>query len=87
MILGGGLGAGMAAIMKQESQAAQLLGKIQAQGGQLSSVDEAILGQLLGEIYQKPSQMMYEPMSIRNLKSDFTSVITLHSSLPVTVLD
>jgi len=58
MILGGGLGAGMAAIMKQESQAAQLLGKIQAQGGQLSAVDEAILGQMLGEIYQKPSQML-----------------------------
>ena len=58
MILGGGLGAGMAAIMKQESQAAQLLGKIQAQGGQLSEVDEAILGKLLGDIYQKPSQMM-----------------------------
>ena len=58
MILGGGLGAGMSAIMKQESQAAQLLGKVQAQGGQLSEVDEAMLGQLLGDIYQKPSQLM-----------------------------
>lgn len=58
MILGGGLGAGTAAIMKQDSQAAQLLGKVQAQGGQLSEVDEAILGKLLGDIYQQPSQLM-----------------------------
>ena len=58
MILGGGLGAGMAAIMKQESQAAQLLGKVQAQGGQMSEVDQAVLGKLLGEIYQNPSQLM-----------------------------
>lgn len=58
MILGGGLGAGMAAIMKQESQAAQLLGKVQAQGGQMSEVDQAVLGKLLGDLYQKPSQLM-----------------------------
>ena len=58
MILGGGLGAGTAAIMKQGSPAAQLLGKVQAQGGQLSEVDEAILGKLLGDIYQQPSQLM-----------------------------
>ena len=58
MILGGGLGAGMAAIMKQESQAAQLLGKVQAQGGQLDMIDEQNLAQLLGDIYQKPSQLM-----------------------------
>ena len=58
MILGGGLGAGMAAIMKQESQAAQLLGKVQAQGGQMSEVDQAVLGKLLGDIYQNPSQLM-----------------------------
>ena len=58
MILGGGLGAGMAAIMKQESQAANLLGKVQAQGGQMSEVDQAVLGKLLGDIYQNPSQLM-----------------------------
>ena len=58
MILGGGLGAGMAAIMKQESQAAQLLGKVQAQGGEMSEVDKAVLGKLLGDIYQNPSQLM-----------------------------
>ena len=58
MILGGGLGAGMAAIMKQESQAANLLGKIQAQGGQLDIVDETNLAQMLGDIYQQPSRFM-----------------------------
>ena len=57
-ILGGALGAGSAALMKQESQAAQLLGKLQAQGGQLSSNDERLLAQLLGDIYQNPSQLM-----------------------------
>ena len=57
-ILGGGLGAGAAAMMKQESEAGELLGKIQAQKGQLSEMDEARLGQLLGEMYQNPSQMM-----------------------------
>ena len=58
MILGGGLGAGTAAVMKQDSQAAQLLGKIQAQGGELSEVDQAVLGKLLGDVYQQPSQLM-----------------------------
>ena len=58
MILGGGLGAGMAAIMKQESQAANLLGKVQAQGGQLDIVDETNLANLLGDIYQQPSRFM-----------------------------
>ena len=58
MILGGGLGAGAAAVMKQDSQAAQLLGKIQAQGGNLSEVDQAVLGKLLGDVYQQPSQLM-----------------------------
>ena len=58
MILGGGLGAGMSAIMKQESQAAQLLGKLQAQGGELSTSDEVMLSNMLGDIYQQPSQLM-----------------------------
>ena len=58
MILGGGLGAGTAAVMKQNSPAAELLGKIQAQGGELNEVDQAILGKLLGDIYQNPSQLM-----------------------------
>ena len=58
MILGGGLGAGTAAVMKQDSQAAQLLGKIQAQGGQLDQQDQMYLASLLGDLYQKPSQLM-----------------------------
>ena len=57
-ILGGALGAGTAALMKQESEAARLLGKLQAQGGQMSSTDQRILGALLGDIYQNPSQLM-----------------------------
>ena len=58
LILGGGLGAGMAALMKKESPSARLLGKIQAQGGELDAEDERILGDLLGAIYNKPSQLM-----------------------------
>ena len=58
LILGGGLGAGAAALMKRDSPAAVLLGKLQAQGGELDSVDEAQLANLLGQIYQNPSQMM-----------------------------
>ena len=58
LILGGGLGAGMAAIMKRDSEAGRILGKIQAQGGELDAIDEANLGRLLGEMYQTPSQLM-----------------------------
>jgi len=58
MILGGGLGAGTAAVMKQESDAAKLLGKIQAQRGELDEFDQRVLGELLGEIYNQPSQFM-----------------------------
>ena len=57
-ILGGALGAGTAALMKQESDAAKLLGKLQAQRGQLTSSDERMLAQMLGDIYQNPSQLM-----------------------------
>ena len=58
MILGGGLGAGMAAIMKRDSDAGALLGKIQAQGGELDENDEAMLSKVLGDIYSGPSQLM-----------------------------
>jgi len=58
LILGGGLGAGAAAMMKRESEAGELLGKIQAQRGQLSEMDEQRLGELLGQIYQNPSQIV-----------------------------
>ena len=57
MILGGGLGAGTAALMK-ESPAARLLGKIQAQGGDIDEADEIALSQMLGDIYSNPSQIM-----------------------------
>ena len=58
LVLGGGLGAGAAAMMKRESEAGELLGKIQAQRGQLSEMDAQRLGELLGEIYQNPSQIV-----------------------------
>ena len=58
MILGGGLGAGMSAIMKKESEAGRLLGKIQGQGGALDANDEMALSNMLGDIYQQPSQFM-----------------------------
>ena len=53
-ILGGALGAGTAALMKQENEAARLLGKIQAKGT-LSASDEAQLANLLGDIYSNQS--------------------------------
>ena len=58
MILGGGLGAGMAALMKRESDAGALLGKIQAQRGELDENDTIKLAQLLGDAYSSPSQLM-----------------------------
>ena len=58
LILGGGLGAGAAAMMKQDSEAGRLLGKIQAQGGSVDKVDEIQLATLLGDMYQNPSQLM-----------------------------
>ena len=56
-ILGGALGAGTAAVMKQESPAARLLGKIQAQGGQLDELDKMALSNELTNIYNNPSKM------------------------------
>ena len=58
-ILGGALGAGTAAIMKQESSAARLLGKIQSQGGQLDELDKMALSNELTNIYNNPSKMGY----------------------------
>ena len=57
LILGGGLGAGVAAVMKQDNEPAQLLGKIQARG-ELTPGDEMRLAQLLGDIYSNQSQLM-----------------------------
>ena len=58
LILGGGLGAGMAAMMKKDSDAGQLLGKIQAQGGEMDEMDQMQLSRLLGDMYNSPSQLM-----------------------------
>ena len=58
LILGGGLGAGMAAMMKKDSDAGQLLGKIQAQGGEMDEMDQMQLSRLLGDMYNSPSQFM-----------------------------
>ncbi len=58
LILGGGLGAGMAALMKQESPSARVLGKIQAQNGELDEQDKVELSRLLGDVYNNPSELM-----------------------------
>ena len=58
LILGGGLGAGVSALMKRDSEAAQILGKIQSQNGVLDEVDEARLSAVLGDVYNSPSQLM-----------------------------
>ena len=55
-ILGGALGAGTAAMMKQNNPAAQLLGKIQATG-ELTDTDERQLASILTDIYSNPSQL------------------------------
>ena len=55
-ILGGSLGAGMAALMKQD-EAGRLLGRMQATGGVLSTQDEILLGKILSEAYSNPSQI------------------------------
>jgi len=54
-MLGGGLGAGVAAMSKQ-NEAGRVLGKVQAQGGVLTE-DEAVIAELLSELYQNPSQI------------------------------
>ena len=50
LILGGGLGAGASALLQRESPAGKMLGKIQAQNGELSAADEMQLASLLGQI-------------------------------------
>ena len=57
MILGGGLGAGVAAMMKQESPAARLLGKMQS-GQELDVVEREAIAQELAEIYRNPQVLM-----------------------------
>ena len=56
-LLGGSLGAGVAALMKQ-NEAGRVLGRVQASGGEISPADEAIIGRILGEMYANPSAML-----------------------------
>ena len=56
-ILGGALGAGVAAVMKQESPAARLLGKMQS-GQELDQVDKQAVAQELAKIYSNPQVLM-----------------------------
>ena len=50
-ILGGALGAGTAAVMKQNNRPAQLMGEIQASGGNINPQIEAELAEILSELY------------------------------------
>ena len=56
-ILGGALGAGTAAVMKQESPAARLLGKLQS-GQELDATDKQAVAQELASIYSNPQVLM-----------------------------
>ena len=51
LILGGGLGAGMAKMMQQSSPAGNMLAKIQATGGNLNAMDKMQLEQILADAY------------------------------------
>ncbi len=51
LILGGGLGAGMAQMMQQSSPAGDMLAKIQASGGNLNAMDKMQLEQILADAY------------------------------------
>ena len=55
-IMGGGLGAGMRQVAVQESPAAALLARIQAQG-QLNPLDRAQLQSVLKDIYSNPGMI------------------------------
>ncbi len=55
-ILGGALGAGMAGIMKSESPAARLMGKLQA-GGDIDEYDRMQIANELASIYNNPSRL------------------------------
>tara|TARA_B100001094_G_scaffold317927_1_gene360900 strand:+ start:1182 stop:1514 length:333 start_codon:yes stop_codon:yes gene_type:complete len=51
LILGGGLGAGMAKMMQQSSPAGDMLARIQANGGNLNTMDKMRLEQILAASY------------------------------------
>jgi len=56
MVLGGGLGAGVSAMMQKESPAARLMAKMQT--GSMDEFSTQELENLLAATYDKPSQMM-----------------------------
>ena len=56
-ILGGALGAGTAALMKQ-NDAGKALGIVQSKAGQMNEVERAEIARLLGELYADPSSFM-----------------------------
>jgi uncharacterized membrane protein YebE (DUF533 family) len=51
LILGGGLGAGMAKMMQQSSPAGDMLARIQATQGNLTAVDKMRLENILADAY------------------------------------
>ena len=51
LILGGGLGAGMAKMMQQSSPAGNMLARIQATGGELNTMEQMQLQQILADKY------------------------------------
>ena len=55
-MVGGALGAGVAGIMKSESPAARLMGKLQA-GGDIDEYDRQQLANELASIYNNPSKL------------------------------
>ena len=55
-LVGGALGAGISGIMKSESPAARLMGKIQA-GGDIDEYDRIQLENELASIYNNPSKL------------------------------
>ena len=57
LILGGALGAGVSAMMQQQSPSARALGKIQA-GGDISEYDRHLMATELASIYNNPSRFM-----------------------------
>ena len=55
-LVGGALGGGVAAVMKAESPAARLMGKLQA-GGDIDEYDRMQLANELASIYNNPSKL------------------------------
>ena len=56
-ILGGALGAGTAAVMKQNNRPAQVMGEIQSKGGRIDPALEKELAQILSELYTERAGM------------------------------